>query len=136
MLAAREFQALFFSCAPCTCLQAMRHSRITVFTGAAGALAIMTVLSVVLGVAAPALVCGLLAHLNYRAGVLWAQDALADAMLAPCLQISKTYTHYAATILFFFFGSKSLWDAYHSEGVRTLLSSLISRRISYWPVPA
>lgn len=27
-------------------------------------------------------------------------------------QISKVYTHYAATILFFFFGFKTLYDTY------------------------
>jgi putative Ca2+/H+ antiporter (TMEM165/GDT1 family) len=34
------------------------------------------------------------------------------------LQIPKVYTHYAATALFFFFGFKTLWDAYHHEEVR------------------
>jgi putative Mn2+ efflux pump MntP len=28
------------------------------------------------------------------------------------LQIPKTYTHYAATALFFFFGIKSIYDAF------------------------
>eukprot|EP00199_Chlamydomonas_sp_CCMP681_P005519 CAMPEP_0119109288 /NCGR_PEP_ID=MMETSP1180-20130426/17829_1 /TAXON_ID=3052 ORGANISM="Chlamydomonas cf sp, Strain CCMP681" /NCGR_SAMPLE_ID=MMETSP1180 /ASSEMBLY_ACC=CAM_ASM_000741 /LENGTH=236 /DNA_ID=CAMNT_0007095029 /DNA_START=21 /DNA_END=731 /DNA_ORIENTATION=+ len=66
-------------------IMAMRNPRFSVFLGAAGALAAMTILSVVLGVAAPAL-------------------------------ISKTYTHYAATALFFFFGLKSLYDAILSKG--------------------
>ncbi len=30
-------------------------------------------------------------------------------------QISKTYTHYAATALFFFFGIKSLYDAFFKK---------------------
>lgn len=67
-------------------LMAMRHPRLTVFGGAITALAVMTVLAVALGLAAPAL-------------------------------IPKVYTHYAATALFFFFGGKTLWDAYnHEEG--------------------
>lgn len=33
------------------------------------------------------------------------------------LQIPKVYTHYAATALFFFFGFKTLWDAYHHADV-------------------
>lgn len=35
------------------------------------------------------------------------------------MQISKTYTHYAATILFFFFGFKTLYDVFLGEGVST-----------------
>ncbi|KIY94162.1 hypothetical protein MNEG_13798 [Monoraphidium neglectum] len=66
-------------------IMAMRHPRLTVFGGAIGALAVMTVLAVALGWAAPAL-------------------------------IPKVYTHYAATALFFFFGFKTLWDAFHHEG--------------------
>ncbi|KAI8463545.1 MAG: hypothetical protein J3K34DRAFT_526921 [Monoraphidium minutum] len=65
-------------------IMAMRHPRLTVFSGALLALAVMTVLAVALGWAAPAL-------------------------------IPKVYTHYAATALFFFFGFKTLWDAYHHE---------------------
>jgi hypothetical protein len=34
-----------------------------------------------------------------------------------CVQISKTYTHYAATILFFFFGFKTLYDTFFGEEV-------------------
>lgn len=33
------------------------------------------------------------------------------------LQISKVYTHYAATILFFFFGFKTLYDTYTNTDV-------------------
>lgn len=33
------------------------------------------------------------------------------AVLTLPLQISKVYTHYACTLLFFFFGLKSLYDA-------------------------
>ncbi|KAG2431852.1 hypothetical protein HXX76_009345 [Chlamydomonas incerta] len=62
-------------------IMAMRNPRMTVFAGAMGALAVMTVLSAALGWAAPNL-------------------------------ISKTYTHYAAVALFFFFGLKSLYDAF------------------------
>ncbi|KXZ50604.1 hypothetical protein GPECTOR_15g287 [Gonium pectorale] len=62
-------------------VMAMRNPRMTVFAGAMGALAAMTVLSAALGWAAPNL-------------------------------ISKVYTHYAATALFFFFGLKTLYDAF------------------------
>jgi len=55
-------------------------SPLQVFAGAVGALAAMTVLSSLLGYAAPAL-------------------------------ISRTYTHYAATILFLFFGLRMLYEA-------------------------
>eukprot|EP00197_Chlamydomonas_leiostraca_P009085 CAMPEP_0202873186 /NCGR_PEP_ID=MMETSP1391-20130828/22772_1 /ASSEMBLY_ACC=CAM_ASM_000867 /TAXON_ID=1034604 /ORGANISM="Chlamydomonas leiostraca, Strain SAG 11-49" /LENGTH=244 /DNA_ID=CAMNT_0049554367 /DNA_START=9 /DNA_END=743 /DNA_ORIENTATION=- len=65
-------------------IMAMRNPRMTVFGGAIGALAVMTVLSAALGWAAPNL-------------------------------IPKVYTHYAATALFFFFGLKSLWDAYKGD---------------------
>lgn len=66
-------------------IMAMRHARLTVFSGAVSALAVMTVLAVALGWAAPAL-------------------------------IPKVWTHYAATALFFFFGFKTLWDAYNHDG--------------------
>ncbi|KAL4421766.1 hypothetical protein ABPG77_009749 [Micractinium sp. CCAP 211/92] len=59
---------------------AMRHSRRVVFAGAMLALAVMTVLAVLLGWAAPNL-------------------------------ISKKWTHYGATALFFFFGARMLYDA-------------------------
>ncbi|EFN51570.1 hypothetical protein CHLNCDRAFT_27784 [Chlorella variabilis] len=59
---------------------AMRHSRKLVFAGAIGALAAMTVLSALLGWAAPNL-------------------------------ISKKWTHYGATALFFFFGARMLYEA-------------------------
>lgn len=65
-------------------VMAMRNSRWTIFSGALSALAVMTVLSALLGWAAPNL-------------------------------ISKTYTHYAATILFFFFGFKTLYDTFFGE---------------------
>lgn len=39
-------------------------------------------------------------------------------LLMPWVQISKTYTHYAATILFFFFGFKTLYDTFLGEEVR------------------
>jgi Ca2+/H+ antiporter, TMEM165/GDT1 family len=55
-----------------------------VFAGAMAALVIMTILSTVLGAAAPAL-------------------------------LPKTWTHYAATLLFFGFGVKMLWDVF-TEG--------------------
>ena len=58
---------------------------VQVFVGAMGALAAMTVLSVLLGWAAPNL-------------------------------ISKTYTHYGATILFFAFGARMLYDAVMEAG--------------------
>lgn len=75
-------------------IMAMRHDRLTVFGGALMALAVMTVLAVALGWAAPAL-------------------------------IPKVYTHYAATALFFFFGFKTLWDAYnHQEGGESELEAV------------
>jgi putative Ca2+/H+ antiporter (TMEM165/GDT1 family) len=66
-------------------LLAMRHSRVTVFSGALGALAVMTVFSAFFGWAAPNL-------------------------------ISRTWTHNGATVLFFLFGLKSLWDGITHEG--------------------
>lgn len=65
-------------------IMAMRNPRLTVFAGAIGALAAMTVLSAALGWAAPRL-------------------------------IPKTYTHYASVALFFFFGLKSLYDAFFKK---------------------
>jgi hypothetical protein len=35
-------------------------------------------------------------------------------------QISKVYTHYAATILFFFFGFKTLYDTFTAQEVRAV----------------
>ncbi|KAH9536891.1 hypothetical protein CY35_16G023100 [Sphagnum magellanicum] len=66
-------------------LLAMRHSRVTVFSGALGALAVMTVFSAFFGWAAPNL-------------------------------ISRTWTHNGATVLFFLFGLKSLWDGITHKG--------------------
>eukprot|EP00879_Flechtneria_rotunda_P001097 GHRR01001238.1.p1 GENE.GHRR01001238.1~~GHRR01001238.1.p1 ORF type:complete len:260 (+),score=55.50 GHRR01001238.1:257-1036(+) len=75
-------------------VMAMRSSRWTVFSGALSALAAMTVLSALLGWAAPNL-------------------------------ISKVYTHYAATILFFFFGFKTLYDAYtHNDAEESELEQV------------
>lgn len=65
-------------------VMAMKSSRWRVFSGALGALAAMTVLSALMGWAAPNL-------------------------------ISKTYTHYAATALFFFFGFRMLYDVLFGE---------------------
>lgn len=60
-------------------IMAMKNPRRTVFLGAIGALASMTVLSAAMGWAAPNL-------------------------------ISKTYTHYAAIILFLYFGLRMLYE--------------------------
>eukprot|EP00803_Ostreobium_quekettii_P002875 evm.model.scf_2651.2 EVM.evm.TU.scf_2651.2 scf_2651:12672-17005(+) len=62
-------------------VMAMRNPRLKVFSGCISALALMTVLSAVLGWAAPTLV-------------------------------PKTFTHHAATILFFFFGFTSLKEGF------------------------
>ena len=56
-----------------------------VFAGAMAALVVMTILSTVLGAAAPAV-------------------------------LPKTWTHYAATLLFFVFGIKMLWDVFTEGG--------------------
>jgi hypothetical protein len=56
-------------------VMAMRYNRLFVFLGAIGALVVMTILSVGIGVAVPAL-------------------------------LPKTYTHYAAALLFAYFGYK------------------------------
>eukprot|EP00931_Biecheleriopsis_adriatica_P065577 TRINITY_DN40083_c0_g1_i1.p1 TRINITY_DN40083_c0_g1~~TRINITY_DN40083_c0_g1_i1.p1 ORF type:complete len:273 (+),score=41.64 TRINITY_DN40083_c0_g1_i1:79-819(+) len=61
-------------------LLAMRHDRLAVFAGAAGALAIMTALSTGLGLVGAAL-------------------------------LSRKYTHWAAVILFVYFGIKLLFEA-------------------------
>mmetsp|Transcript_19710 Transcript_19710/g.62801 ORF Transcript_19710/g.62801 Transcript_19710/m.62801 type:complete len:241 (+) Transcript_19710:75-797(+) len=61
-------------------IMAMRHSRLTVWTGAVGALVVMTVLSTLLGHMAP-------------------------------LLLPKAYTHYAAVLLFLFFGVRMLREA-------------------------
>lgn len=66
-------------------IMAMRNPRSTVFSGAICALAAMTVLSVLLGWAAPTL-------------------------------IPKIYTHYAATLLFFFFGFRTLYEVIKGGG--------------------
>jgi len=62
-------------------VMAMKHKRILVYSGAIGALAVMTVLSAVIGFALPNL-------------------------------LPKVYTHYAAVLLFIFFGFKLLQEAY------------------------
>lgn len=69
-------------------VMAMKNQRRWVFAGAIAALGLMTLLSALMGWAAPNL-------------------------------ISKTYTHYAATILFFFFGGRLLYDSIfnQTEGV-------------------
>lgn len=72
-----------------------------------GALAVMTVLSAALGWAAPNLVRGAAGSAPSRH-----QHVVAELTCVLCAQISKTYTHYAAVALFFFFGLKSLYDAF------------------------
>jgi len=62
-------------------IMAMKHNRTLVYTGAVGALAVMTVLSVAIGFALPNL-------------------------------LPKEYTHYAAVLLFSYFGYKLLAEAY------------------------
>lgn len=64
---------------------AMRYNRLIVFAGACGALLVMTVLSVCIGVAVPAL-------------------------------LPRIYTHYAAGILFAYFGCKLLMEARAATG--------------------
>ncbi|KAJ8445363.1 hypothetical protein Cgig2_010721 [Carnegiea gigantea] len=64
---------------------AMRHPRRLVLTGCLSALIVMTILSAVVGWAAPNL-------------------------------ISRKFTHHVATLLFFGFGVKSLWDGFHEDG--------------------
>lgn len=62
-------------------LMAMRNPRFLVFSGCIAALALMTLLSTMLGWAAPSL-------------------------------ISQKYTHWGSTILFFYFGFRSLYDVF------------------------
>uniref|UniRef100_A0A7C9D2D8 GDT1 family protein n=1 Tax=Opuntia streptacantha TaxID=393608 RepID=A0A7C9D2D8_OPUST len=64
---------------------AMRHPRRLVLIGCLSALIVMTILSAVVGWAAPNL-------------------------------ISRKLTHHVATLLFFGFGVKSLWDGFHEDG--------------------
>ncbi len=115
-----------------------------VFAGAIAALSVMTALSAALGWAAPNLVrdptvcIALSATPAQRATVALSREAVLCAWFAAavatcalmrhgscvtccCKQISKKYTHYAAIGLFFFFGARSLWEAYSSSGgVRTV----------------
>uniref|UniRef100_A0A7S3LMN9 GDT1 family protein n=1 Tax=Aplanochytrium stocchinoi TaxID=215587 RepID=A0A7S3LMN9_9STRA len=62
-------------------IMAMKHKRILVYSGAIGALTVMTILSAMIGFALPTL-------------------------------LPKIYTHYAAVLLFLFFGGKMLQEAY------------------------
>eukprot|EP00939_MAST-03C_sp_MAST-3C-sp1_P000422 g422.t1 len=66
---------------------AMKHDRAVIFAGAIGALALMTVLSSIIGFALPAL-------------------------------LPRSYTHYAAALLFVYFGIKLLREGYemHAKG--------------------
>jgi len=66
---------------------AMKHDRAVIFAGAIGALALMTVLSAIIGFALPAL-------------------------------LPRSYTHYAATLLFVYFGIKLIREGYemHRSG--------------------
>ncbi|KAL5575654.1 hypothetical protein UlMin_017353, partial [Ulmus minor] len=64
---------------------AMRHPRRHVLSGCLAALVVMTILSVLVGWAAPNL-------------------------------MSRKWTHYITTLLFFGFGLWSLWDAFTDEG--------------------
>ena len=61
-------------------VMSMRYNRLIVFTGAIGALIVMTILSVGIGVAVPSL-------------------------------LSRSYTHYAAAVLFAYFGVRLLKEA-------------------------
>ena len=73
-------------------IMAMRHPRYVIFSAAAAALAIMTVLSAGLGYALP--------HL-----------------------LSRTYTQYAAALLFLVFGAKMIvdgWSMAHDEGLKEM----------------
>ena len=69
---------------------AMRHNRITIFSGAISALAIMTVLSAYVGTVATLIprMCVRAAHRSRRQ-----------------LTAGGSYTHYLSTLLFFLFGS-------------------------------
>lgn len=129
-------------------IMAMRHARLTVFSGAIAALAVMTVLAVALGWAAPALVSGKRAACACaRVGLCCCRcrssfsflSLSSDHVVSTLVlchqhhntttttkkQIPKTWTHYAATALFFFFGAKTLWDAYnHEEGGESELEAV------------
>lgn len=83
----------------------------------------MTVLSAVMGWAAPNLV-------RYDSRLLQSRLTPAhvhinvDLKCSVFLQISKKYTHWAAIALFFFFGARSLYDAITGEV-----------RVRCWQVP-
>ncbi|MBA0873331.1 hypothetical protein Goshw_000897 [Gossypium schwendimanii] len=69
----------------------MRHPRKLVLLGCLAALIVMTILSAVVGWAAPNLVSSLIA-------------------------ISRKWTHHITTVLFFGFGLWSLWDGFMEDG--------------------
>ena len=80
---------------------AVKHPRSTVLTGCLGALALMTALSAALGWATPALV---------RLPVARRVDPRSTRRPPTPAQLSKTWTHWASTLLFFYFGLRSLYD--------------------------
>jgi len=84
-----------------------------VYAGAVAALALMTVLSAVMGWAAPNLVrrCACF-RCSASVCLYGGRGALSSAC---CAQISKKYTQWGAVALFFFFGARSLYDALTGE---------------------
>ncbi|KAH8342184.1 hypothetical protein KR074_008950 [Drosophila pseudoananassae] len=81
-------------------IMAMRHPRLIVFGGAIAALALMTVLSCVFGMAA-----------NFIPKVCF-PIFLAKCQLYECTCYPQIYTYYISTALFLIFGLKMLYDGY------------------------
>ncbi|MBA0631847.1 hypothetical protein Godav_000682 [Gossypium davidsonii] len=85
----------------------MRHPRKLVLLGCLAALIVMTILSAVVGWAAPNLV-----SVGYRVKPVIATYRVVLSVTV----ISRKWTHHITTLLFFGFGLWSLWDAFMENG--------------------
>ncbi|PPS09136.1 hypothetical protein GOBAR_AA11506 [Gossypium barbadense] len=120
----------------------MRHPRKLVLLGCLAALIVMTILSAVVGWAAPNL-CGYrLTHLKLYAIFNIGAAAIVGYRVKPVIAtycvvlsvtvISRKWTHHITTLLFFGFGLWSLWDAFMENGEAEELAEVEAKLDADW----
>ncbi|KAG5532491.1 hypothetical protein RHGRI_026946 [Rhododendron griersonianum] len=107
---------------------AMRHPRRLVLLGCLTALIVMTILSVVVGWAAPNLIVYLLATFKVIT------DPTDSEIFRSCktAKISRKWTHHVTTLLFLGFGLWSLWDVVKGEGESEELAEVEAKLDADW----
>ncbi|KAA3488329.1 GDT1-like protein 4 [Gossypium australe] len=106
---------------------AMRHPRKLVLLGCLAALIVMTILSAVVGWAAPNLVTKCTGF-GYKVKPVIATYCVVLSVTV----ISRKWTHHITTLLFFGFGLWSLWDAFMENGEAEELAEVEAKLDADW----